>query len=88
MPARLPPSGTFESVSAGYYHNCGVTSSGSLECWGLNSDGQATPPPGTFESVSAGYWHTCGIKNDGSMECWGSDGDGAAFDYGQVSDAP
>ena len=31
-------------VSAGGDHNCGVTSSGSVECWGYDYYGQATPP--------------------------------------------
>jgi hypothetical protein len=40
-----PPSGSFESVSAGGSHACGVNSSGSLECWGKDNYGQVTDTP-------------------------------------------
>ena len=72
-----PPVGVqFESLSAGFYHVCGVA--GSIEqevlCWGRSLDGQSTPPSGVaFESLSAGGVHTCGIRgSDGEVECWGS----------------
>jgi hypothetical protein len=61
-------------VSAGYHHTCGIKSDGSVECRGLDSNGQSTPPAGTFESVSAGWYYTCGITTSGSVECWGHDG--------------
>jgi alpha-tubulin suppressor-like RCC1 family protein len=66
-----PPSETFERMSAGGYHTCGITSSGSVECWGRDDFGQSSPPSGTFESMSAGGYHTCGITSSGSVECWG-----------------
>ena len=66
----------FQSVSAGDYHTCGVTSSSSVECWGNDSSGQATPPGVAFESVSAGAFHTCGVTSSGNVECWGNDDDG------------
>ncbi len=68
--------GVFSSVSAGWYHSCGVTSDGSVACWGYAAFGRATPPPGTFTSVSAGSLHTCGVRTDGSVECWGYNADG------------
>jgi alpha-tubulin suppressor-like RCC1 family protein len=64
-------------VGAGALHTCGVTSTGSVECWGADAYGESTPPAGTFETVSAGGFHTCGVTSTGSVECWGSD------DYGQ-----
>ena len=61
----------FASVSAGWFHTCGVRTDGSVECWGWNVVGQATSPSGEFASVSAGNQHTCGVRTDGSVECWG-----------------
>ena len=57
----------------GGHHTCGVRTDGSLECWGLDDDGQASPPDGAFASVSAGESHSCGVRTDGSIACWGSD---------------
>ena len=37
------------SVATGSGHTCGITSSGDVECWGYNSDGQASPPGGQFK---------------------------------------
>ena len=59
-------------VSAGYFHTCGLSRESSLECWGLNNDGQTGSPGGEFASVSAGGGHTCGLRRDGSAECWGA----------------
>ena len=72
------------AVSAGAGHSCGVTTSGSIECWmdlpeGYTDFGQASPPSGSFQSVSAGGEHSCGVTTSGSIECWGSDS------YGQAS---
>ena len=72
---------SFASVSAGYFHTCGVTTSGDALCWGWDNSGQATPPAGVFfTSVSAGYVHTCGVTTTGDALCWGSD-----LYYGQAT---
>jgi alpha-tubulin suppressor-like RCC1 family protein len=44
-----PPSGTFQTVSAGGAHTCGILEDGTVSCWGSNSYGQTSPPvlPGT-----------------------------------------
>jgi alpha-tubulin suppressor-like RCC1 family protein len=41
-PAPVPVSGglTFTTVSAGYLHTCGVTTTGAIYCWGDNSEGE------------------------------------------------
>ena len=77
-----PPAGKFQSVSAGYYHTCGLKTDGTVGCWGSNHDfrgarhyGQATPPEGTFKSISAGHYHTCAVTTDGDAVCWGSNHD-------------
>jgi alpha-tubulin suppressor-like RCC1 family protein len=86
---------TFAAVSAGYFHTCGVTTSGAAYCWGqyrllgegsLDSLGQArlvpVPVAGglTFASVSSGLWHSCGVTTAGAAYCWGSN------QYGELGD--
>jgi hypothetical protein len=81
-----PPPGEFTQVSAGPWHACGVTTSGTVLCWGNNASGQATPPVGTFTQVSSGgtfrWWpiasHTCGLTTDGTVSCWGDNSSGQA----------
>lgn len=72
------PSGVFTEVSAGAFHTCAIRSDGTLACWGLDLDGQATPPTGTFISVGAGNYHSCGVRSDGTLACWGRDTFGQA----------
>jgi len=55
--ARADDGGGFQqevTISAGTNHTCGIQSDGTLICWGLNDEGQASPPEGTFRQVSAG----------------------------------
>ena len=74
----------FASVSAGFDHTCGVTTSGVAYCWGQGrfgrlgngtEDDQSAPVPLsgglTFASVSAGRDHSCGVTTDGAAYCWG-----------------
>ena len=70
-----PTSGRWSSVSAGYYHTCGIRMNGRTVCWGANDYGQAEAPNGMFRSVSAGWFHTCGLRTNGSVSCWGSNED-------------
>jgi Tol biopolymer transport system component/alpha-tubulin suppressor-like RCC1 family protein len=85
---------TFLTISARYYHTCGVTTSHAAYCWGSNawgqlgdgtpSDGSATPVLVTgdlnFTLVSVGQTHTCGLTTGGTAYCWGG-----SF-FGQVGD--
>ncbi len=77
---------TFKSVSASYFHTCGILdgrtagqTDGAVICWGHKTNGQATSPDGmTFASLSAGYYHTCGLLDNqngqtaGKAVCWGA----------------
>jgi alpha-tubulin suppressor-like RCC1 family protein len=65
------PSTRFRAISAGNEHVCGILMDGSVECWGVNTVGQASPPATSFRQVSAGKAHTCGVREDGTLECWG-----------------
>ncbi len=67
----LPTLGSETILAAGDYHTCGLKADGSVDCWGNNTNGQATPQSGPFTQISAGAFHTCGLKPDGSVACWG-----------------
>jgi hypothetical protein len=76
----------FTQISAGQLDSCGLTTIGSILCWGDDTYGQASvPPPPTDSSyieVSAGYRHTCALTNQHNVVCWGAD------DQGQSSSPP
>jgi RHS repeat-associated protein len=81
-------------ISAGSKHNCALTTSGGVKCWGQNTYGQLgdgtttqrlTPADvsGLTSGVSAvwgGEMHTCALTTGGGMKCWGDN------TYGQVGD--
>ncbi|HXE99954.1 MAG TPA: RCC1 domain-containing protein, partial [Solirubrobacterales bacterium] len=46
--ATAPVGAVAGSVDAGGQHTCGIKTDGTVACWGLDTDGQATPPAGTF----------------------------------------
>src|SRR5947209_3484528 len=49
------------SVSAGGGFSCGITTSGSIACWGDYANGILNTPSGTFTAVSAGSRHACAV---------------------------
>lgn len=84
--------GTWKQVSTGYYHTCGVRTTGRLFCFGSDTRGQlgnggantnsAVPVEVAgnatdWKSVSAGGHVTCAIKTNGTLWCFGRD------DFGQ-----
>ncbi len=98
MPRQVAPGSTWQSVSLGAWHGCGILEDdGSLWCWGASFYGQlgngdfsvdhGEPVPvatsaGPFSELSAGWDHTCAIANDGALYCWGDDYEG------QIGDGP
>jgi alpha-tubulin suppressor-like RCC1 family protein len=79
---------TWKAPTAGLRHFCGLQGTGTLWCWGQNTDGRvgdgtttrrAAPVQvgaGTdWTAVGAGESHTCGIRAL-AMYCWGSNDDG------------
>ena len=84
----------FTTLSAGYYHACGVTSTSRAYCWGADSLGElgdgkkgaqsATPVAVegglTFVTVSVGSQHSCGVTTRGAAYCWGNNVSGQLGD--------
>jgi alpha-tubulin suppressor-like RCC1 family protein len=76
---------TFQTLSAGSYHTCGITTDGNAYCWGSNFYGKLgtgsttnrNPSPQLvigghdFQTIEAARDHTCGLTTDGKIYCWG-----------------
>jgi alpha-tubulin suppressor-like RCC1 family protein len=84
---------TFETLSAGQRHTCGIARTKRLFCWGDNRVGQLGDGTTTqrvvpvrvdvnasFVSVSAGGSHTCGVTETGITYCWGANESGQLGD--------
>lgn len=81
-------------ISAGWFHNCVVTNSDGVKCWGRNDEGQlgdgttdwsATPVDvigldSGVAMVESGYLHTCAVLSNGRIKCWGKNRFGALGD--------
>ena len=69
-----PPVRRFQSVTAGYYHTCGIETDGSLACWGTQEAGAVmVPPSGLFETVSVAHRHAGALEPGGRAVCWSYD---------------
>ena len=82
------PSLSFETLSTGWYHHCGMADPGTgllqAACWGNEAYGRTlVPPASTFIDVAAGEQHSAGVTDAGTLECWG----GTSF-YGQCDSIP
>ena len=89
---------TFREVRAGGQHSCGVTTSGLLQCWGVNSSGQLgtgsttpstspVPVAGGFawDALAVGTFHGCGVRDAGRAFCWGQGTHGKLGDGGTAN---
>ena len=95
----LSTAGLWNSINAGYFHTCGVTTEDAGYCWGDNYTGQLgtgsdtdfTIVPvevsggHTWTSINGGANHTCGMTTDGSGYCWGLN-DGGQLGNGLTTD--
>jgi hypothetical protein len=77
------------ALAVGYDHACGLTSSGTAYCWGVNYSGQLglgtwgpTEPPRpvvgglSFATLVVGNAFTCGLTTDQQAYCWGDNSAG------------
>ena len=82
-----------ETITAGEYHSCGLSTSGAAYCWGSNGNGQlgdgtvqGRPTPVqvsgglTFTSIEAGSFHTVALTSTGAAYAWGHNGNGELGD--------
>jgi alpha-tubulin suppressor-like RCC1 family protein len=86
--SAIPSNLVFSTVSVGFRHSCGVTTTGAAYCWGHNFAGElgtgsqliSSSIPAlvvgglTFSTVSASQYHTCGLTTAGAAYCWGEGG--------------
>lgn len=101
-PTKIAALGTtVASVSMGHTSACALTTTGTVMCWGGNSDGQlgtnvtvgqSTHTPtavknltGSFDAVAVGSSTACALGSDGAVHCWGSDTQGRRGDGGDTA---
>ena len=88
-PINLGHSREWRAVSSGGSHNCAITASSQLHCWGDGSNGvlgngstedddtpQRLAASLDWAKVSAGSFHTCATTTSGQLHCWGTGGNG------------
>lgn len=78
-----PQSATFSRLDVGADENCGITTGGSVHCWGRDATGWEDdvwneivgyePEGDNFADVRLGDGFACALDTDGNASCWGTD---------------
>ncbi len=69
----LPAGSTeFVQISAGEYHNCGLTPDQTVVCWGSDASDQCDAPEGSYSMVAAGALRSAAIDLLGNVDGWGN----------------
>jgi alpha-tubulin suppressor-like RCC1 family protein len=82
---------TFSSIASGYTDTCGITSDGSVYCWGRSGYGQLGNGTSSVDSnvpvqaigisaatqIALGNSYACALISGGTVKCWGHNGNGA-----------
>ncbi len=87
-----------KSVKVGGYHACALTTTGKVQCWGLNSEGQlgdnsttsSLKPVGVYNldktsTITSGFEHTCAMTAKRAIKCWGYNQRGQVGDNTTIS---
>jgi alpha-tubulin suppressor-like RCC1 family protein len=81
-------------IEAGHNHTCALLTSGSVECWGRNVEGQLGDGTNAqsdepvevsglgsgVAAIATGASHACALTSDGVVSCWGDNA------FGQLGD--
>lgn len=84
-PVQIQGGLSFSQLAASTQHTCGLTTSGTVYCWGSNANGRLGQPATTTESLVpvqvsgvsgvvqlvAGEGHTCARTSGNQVLCWG-----------------
>ena len=94
---------SIKTLAAGHSHTCGLTTEGTVWCWGSNNFGQLGFLPlepgfnyprqvlelgNDVTAISAGAIHTCARRSDASIWCWGDNQDAQTTSSLAVSEIP
>ena len=90
-PEPVATDALFTSLGIGNLLTCGLTTGGSVQCWGWDLRGElgdtwivgGEPPvqislPGPAEALAVGGAHACVLLRIGDLWCWGHNGSGQA----------
>ncbi len=101
LPDQEDSASVWNYVGTGWWHSCGIKTTGTLWCWGRDNRGQLGTGGGgdadvpqqesttstLWTTVSGGQEHTCATQSNGTLWCWGRNNNGQlGFGGGNVGD--